>query len=80
MDVVQLSDSQHKEHHMKDHARHAYLTDVICSVREVAFSFHVCVSEKWASSLGLITLTHLDAFVVAWLQSQSAARPCRVCF
>lgn len=40
----------------------------------------VCVSEKWASSLGLITLTHLVAFVVAWFQSQSAARPCRVCF
>lgn len=46
MDVGQLSDSQHKEQHMKrDYARHAFLTDVICSVREVAFSFHVCVRE-----------------------------------
>lgn len=72
MDVAQLSGSRHKEHHMKgDHARHAYLTDVICSVRQVAFSFRVCArarvceTEKWASSLGLITLTHLVAFVVA---------------
>lgn len=43
--------------------------------------FHfMCVSEKWASSLGLITLTHLVAFVVVWFQSQIATRPCWVCF
>lgn len=41
MDAVQLSDSQHKEHHMK--GDHALLTDVSGSVSEVAFSFCVCV-------------------------------------
>lgn len=34
----------------------------------------VCVLEKRASSLGLITLTHFVVFLAARLQSQIAAR------
>lgn len=57
-----------------EHALDAFffftLTHVICSHSVGGHLLYVCVSEKQASSLGLITLTHLVLFLSARLQSE----------